>query len=255
MHWLAELKDSVGILYRIGRDGEVRVAEWPDLLELRCEAGNEPTFRESPGADPLRLAKVRNGLGRALVRSLAGEITLHGSAVARRRGAIVCLGASGDGKSTLAGALCETHDCQLLADDMAPLAETPACGAGDPSSFAVLPSERVVWLEGAAGDAPKRPRPVAFATEQRPLAAFVALSFSDARAAPRLRSLRAAEIFAHLVRSVVRFALDDPETHARELAVLGRLSRSVQGFELERPRDLARLDESARLLAGLLPQA
>jgi hypothetical protein len=250
--WLAELRDSHGVLYRIGREGEVRVADWPEFLTLRCGPEDVTSLIEAPGADPARLAKVKNGLVKALIRSLSGALTLHASAFAAGARAVVCVGASGMGKSTLAAAMCARPEVRLLADDMAPVEEV-ASGGRTPA-FLALPSERSVWLHDAGVDERKFARELAFADSGLPVAAIVVLSFAEAghETGTSLRPLTALELFAHLVPSIVRFRLDDPTALEGELIALGRLARSASAYELRRPRDLARLHDGVALLASLL---
>ena len=246
--WLAELREDEQILYRLGRDGEVRVAEWPGLLRMEHGPGGAVAFTELTSTQPARIAKVKNGIARALVRSLSGGLTLHACAVAHDGRALVCTGASGQGKSTLAAALCARPDRRLLADDMASIDETVG-DDGARSSFRVTPSEQAVWLASTSAD-DKFPRPVPSASEPHDLVALIALGFHDGGVV--LRPMSAVESFARLIPGVVRFALDDPALHERELAALGRLSRAVRGFELLRPRDSTQIDRGVSLLAALL---
>ena len=249
VRWLADTCDADGhVLYRIGREEQALIAEWPGLAHLRCMPGHAAELRAEEGADAARFAKVRRGIARALVRSLDGAITLHASALERGRRGVLCLGASGAGKSTMVHSLCARPERQfsLLADDMCEVrwSEDP-----EPDLLA-LPGETAAWLMEAGSDV-KTPVPLPVATAPAKVVALVCMSAESEAGAPRLEPLRGATVFARLVPCLVRFSLDDPEAHATELRALADLCR-LPVFQLTRPARRADAEKAAELVAALL---
>jgi hypothetical protein len=201
--------------------------------------------------------KVRRGSARLLLRQLEGRLALHGAAVAVEGNVGVLLGRSGQGKSTLAAALCQGGAAELFADDAVALDEGPG-------GYRITPFERDHWLDAYAreatggggppatsdeGKAPVRAARVGEATA--PLRALVELAFTDV-AEPRLVARGPMDAMASLVPQVVRFVLDEPEPHRRELEALADLVARVPSFRLERPRRLDRLARSRELVRQLL---
>lgn len=80
--------------------------------------GNEITIEPAPDADEdsIRLFLLGSCFGALLFQR--GLLPLHGSAIATPKGAVVFVGASGHGKSTLAGAF-HQRGYQVLSDDVA----------------------------------------------------------------------------------------------------------------------------------------
>jgi hypothetical protein len=67
-----------------------------------------------------------------------------------------------------------------------------------------------------------------------------------------LSRMRGAEMLAHLVPSVIRFVIDEPRVHLREMDLLATLAERVPIHRLSRPRDLAHLPEAVRAVRALL---
>src|SRR4051812_40864640 len=110
VRWLAEYAEDGAVAFRIGRDGEELVAEWVGLARLTASRDRcQHRFEAEPGVDDAEVDKVRRGGANLLLRHLQGKLAIHGAAVARAGRAIILLGRSGQGKSTLAASLC-THD-------------------------------------------------------------------------------------------------------------------------------------------------
>lgn len=185
---------------------------------------------------------------------------MHGAAIAKGERAIVLVGRAGQGKSTLAAALCADPAIALLADDAIAL-EPPA---GDGATWTVAPTETQHWLDATAhrafGDheAPayrgKWPTAAPRVAERPvPLVAIVELVFGDEPTGElALVSTNGLDALASVVPHTVRFVLDDEERHKRELLVLSDLVRRTPTLRLERRRDLARLDASVEVLRTLL---
>jgi ABC-type uncharacterized transport system YnjBCD ATPase subunit len=269
--WLAEHADDGEVSFRLGCDGDDVIAEWLGLARLVARRdGSASRLEIVPGSDPRAVAKIERGSVRLLLRHLTGELALHGAAVARGSRAVVLLGRSGDGKSTLAAWLCARTGAVLLADDATAIDETadhvPAQhGQGVLPRWVVLPAESDHWLDEPARSAVGLhvPAHVVGAGGKAPVAAarsavggaalrgFVALVFSDITA-PRWTRLRDVDAIATLVPQTVRFVLDDPAAQRRELDRLAALVETVPVYRLERSRDLAQLDATGALVDNVL---
>ena len=271
VRWLAQHADNGDVSFRLGCDGDDVIAEWLGLARLVARRdGSTSRLEVVPGSDPRAVAKIERGSVRLLLRHLAGELALHGAAVARGSRAVVLLGRSGDGKSTLAAWLCTRRGAALLADDATAIDEIAvpmpvSHGQGVVPRWVVLPAEGDHWLDEAARfavglDLPAHANgvrgkaPVAAARSDSGAAAlhgFVALVFSDVPA-PRCTRLRDVDAIATLVPQTVRFVLDDPAAQRRELDRLAALVETVPVYQLERSRDLAQLDATGALVDNVL---
>jgi hypothetical protein len=266
--WIAESFDGGEIAARVGYEAGELVAEWPGRGRLRASRdGRTATFEVARGASERDAEKLRRGPVRLLLHHLAGGLSLHGAAVAVDGRAVVVLGASGQGKSTLAAALCAQIGARLLGDDAVAVRHTP-------ERDEVLALERECWLNGDAaallgyagsGD---RKNPFAVAAMESagavagsalelpvdgaPLAALVHLAFAEL---PRPRLVRTSGLDAvvGLIPQMTRFVLDDPEVTRRDLVNLGEVVDRTPVYRLERPPRFERnhLEDAARLVAVL----
>lgn len=96
---------------------DIRIA---DIMQMRIENGASIRYSRVPATTDaeLRLFLLGSGLGAALMQR--GQIVIHANAVVppgRQTGAILCMGASGVGKSTLAYALAQAG-AGLISDDV-----------------------------------------------------------------------------------------------------------------------------------------
>lgn len=252
MKWLAHYEAEGHVAFRIGRDGDDLVAEWPGLMTLRASRdGRRHTYEPAPGASARDLEKIRRGTGRALLRHLAGDLSLHGGAVALSGSAVVLLGRSGQGKSTLAAAICERAGGELYSDDIVAVEH-----AGDRTW--ITPVESDHWLDAKARRAlglPEDGEDKAPVATKRPgegmatLALFVDLAFGTEKT-PSLTPLSELEAVAQLVPQVARFVLDEPEVHRRELDDLARLVRHVPMVRITRPREYDALAATVDLIVA-----
>jgi hypothetical protein len=256
--WLHVWPENGPPLFRIGRAGEELVAEWAGLGTLRSDlAGtwNEFVSHRSYVHSRHAQERLREHIA-ALLRHLHGGVTLHASGIARDGIGIALVGESGAGKSTLALQLSALPGVEMLADDTLALQLEPA-------HIALAPSERVHWLRPDvaralgfdSGEDPKIPlettRPARGPVR---LGALVSLVFDDRASSPVLAPIRGAQAFSALSFSLFRFALDVPSVLRGELDQLARIVEDIPVFELRRPRDLARIEESPRAVASLLQQ-
>jgi hypothetical protein len=253
VRWLGEARDGDDVALRVGRSGDELVAEWVGMGLLRVRSdGSAPRFDASPGADPVEVEKLQRGPVRLLLRHIEGKIGLHGAAVADQGCAALLVGASGDGKSTLAAALC-ARGAELLSDDAAAIDRTP-------SGWSVAPFEEAHWLDAdsrasvglpsanASGHQKTRVPARRVARAAALARSIVVLAFAPVER-PRLVQLSGVDAVAALVPLVMRFVVDDPGLQRRELDALSDLVASVPIFRLERPRDLACLDAACDLVA------
>jgi hypothetical protein len=251
--WLASREEDGETAVRIGRRGAHLVAEWPTIGTLTALSdGSEAEFVPAENADARDVEKVRLGAARALVERLRGKIALHASAVALGERAFIFLGTNHAGKSSLAAYLC-AHGASLLADDIAIIDDRDG-------RLLVEPSERHHWLsadfcdvmgvhispddEKTPVEAPQR------AATPTPIASIVSLEFADGPT--QITRSAGLSIMDALLRSVVRFVVDDDDVIAREARDLISIAGRVPFHTLKRPRDLKRMHESERMLRAIL---
>jgi hypothetical protein len=240
--WQAEYATEGEACFRVGARGDEVVAEWIGIATLTARRdGSHPQLSFEADADPLFVEKITRGTAWLLVRDLEGKLALHGSAIEIGGKAFVFLGRSGQGKSTLAAALCRRGG-GLLADDAVGIDPSPNGG------WTVVARERDHWLdadslralgEESAHDDKTPIRAERPATVGAPLAAFVDLRFGGVE--PTLTRLGGIEVVGSLVPQVARFILDDEGRQRRELDLLHRLANEVPCFRLERRASLAQL--------------
>lgn len=272
MRWLAQHEEDGEVHFRVGRDGDDLVAEWVGLARVYARSdGRAHRFVPEPDADPRDLAKIERGSLQLLLRHLQGKLALHGAAVVRGGAAVAFLGRARQGKSTLAAALCTRTDVALLADDAVAIDRPPE------HPFLVTALEAMHWLDQPALAAVVR-EGQREASGRRFASAEAVHTREDPRGKSPIAALRVGtvgrvvavvdlvfrdgpvllvrstplEAIAALVPQAVRFVLDDPTVHRRELDALGELVERVPVFRLERPRDLALLSESCDRVFDLL---
>lgn len=242
--WLVSIRD--GGHFRWGhREGDV-VAEWVGILTVRIRDGGKVEYAAAQGADPELVDKVKHGGAAAFVRSLRGQPSLHGSAVARAGRAVVCLGESGSGKSTAASKLCTVYGCELLADDTVGLEFSK-------KRWWVLPTEASHWL-ASGGNGKKTPvAPRALGHQTALLFALVSLRFDAELRTPLVRRLRGADLYAGISPALLRFEQTE-SVFRHELDVLSSIADEACMYELvRRPSDSP--DATADRLAKLMDEA
>ncbi len=256
VRWLAESLDHGAVAARVGRDGARLVADWTNRGRLSVESdGSNPVFVAHPEADAREVEKLRRGAVMLLLAHLEGSIPLHASAVAVEGRAVVFVGESSFGKSTLAAAVCDFAGASLLGDD-AVVIERRWDG------FHVVALDESHWLDGIAARAlgrseeveEKRPlEPRRADVKSAPLAAIVHLAFSDdAATAARFVAIEGLEAIGGLLSQLTRFVVDDPIVAKRDFSALADLVDRTPILRLERPRRLALLRETAASVVALV---
>jgi hypothetical protein len=250
--WIAGVSEG-GL--RVGRDGADLVVDWPGLATLRVrENGEFPRWEDHAGVSMASTEKLRRGVGQAVIRHLSGRLSLHASAVELNGRALVLVGASGAGKSSLAAALCLRKGAALLSDDMTALDHDPYrvqpgddAHCLDDGSLSALGTRN----DGPAWEGKSWSRAAVVARGVVPLGAIVALAFSEDCQGPKLRQLRASEAARRVLPQVPRLPNAPPSAYMTEFDRVADLASRGAIVELVRPRSFAAMDAALELLSGL----
>lgn len=188
-----------------------------------------------------------------------GELVLHASSVTTRDGAVVFLGPSGVGKSSLAVALARAPHGRLLADDVVVVRERNGVPWAVPSYPAARLHEDSALMLLRRSDLP----PVVPGVTKRSAEPDAGLPFADAPArvrrvfvlepaAPdvvaRVEPLSARDAVVHLAKHTVRLPDGSTDRLAAALAREGRLARAGLVARLVVPRSFERLPEVVSLV-------
>ena len=172
-----------------------------------------------------------------------GALGLHASAVATSSGAVLLVGASGAGKSSLARTWSERHRRRQLADDVSVLYRR---GEGGFELFP-LPFYTSVW--GDVRDSIERPDlEVTEASAAEPVAAVVFVERHSS--GPALLPI-AADAFLTILRESNCFTLADDTSRVEFYADNLDLLSSASCHRLLYPHEPDRLDEAVDLLADV----
>lgn len=254
--WLAS-EGSGATTFRIGRVGaDTLVAEWSGIGRLlACRDGSGWRFDPHPNAPGELIEKLRHGSIPSLLHHLRGAIALHGSAVSCDGVAVVFIGRSGMGKSTLAAQLCAREGASLLADDASTLREEEVWLVEPQETHHYLAPSAVTtlgsgWMRPSARS--EKQRVPASRVHQTPcrLRAIVDLAF-DEMLPSALERLEGIHAVGALIPQVVRFVLDEPARLASELDTLARLIEVTPVYRFRRRRDLGDLANVSRHLQPL----
>lgn len=237
------------------------------LLDLRgigrflSEEGRRLTLQPAPGVVPEDIAVFVTGTAMAAILYQRGGMLLHASAVIHHGRAFLFCGASGAGKSTIAGALVQ-RGASFLADDVCSVDQsagrTPLVLAD--GRYLRLQPDSIdhVGLRDGVRDRVRRhidkfhvvPAPVSQAVqESAPLGGIYILSNSTAAASPGVRPMppleAAQSLLHHAYRRRLALAYARKGQIARDSA---RLLSQVPVFHLRRPLDFDRLDQSVAMI-------
>lgn len=223
-----------------GMDGSFYRLLYADGTEFRVDAaGTRVACTWAPALTLADAATYLLGSLFGFVLRLRGIPSLHASAVALGDRSVAICGPAGAGKSTTAAAFA-SRGRPVLADDIVPLVDTadgvfvhaayphlrlwpdvlPALGTGDlplliPGTPGWDKRFRDLAAEGAFHEAPL------------PLGAVYLLGGRESADAPRLEAVPRAEAVLQLVGNAYMGWLPGAAARARDLAVLGRVARTV----------------------------
>jgi len=240
----------------LGKRARDYLLRFPDLADFLVSAAGKSVgcfpHAETP-AETIRHLFLDQVL--PLVLSQRGRVVLHASAVAGPEGAVAFLGATGAGKSTLAGSFCRsgwpllTDDCFLLREQGEQIAVVPS-----------YPGLRL-WEDSLAGldwkDAPLAPS-AHYTEKQRiqagsgsltvcrdamPLAKLFVLEPPDSSGTQPLSiaALRPSEALIELVQCSYCLDITDRERIRQQFELLGRVAASAPVCRLQFPRDYSQL--------------
>jgi hypothetical protein len=230
----------------------------PQVARYLISGGNEIVVDLSPGADEgmVRLLLFGSAFGALLHQR--GVFVLHGSAIVTRHGAVVFAGASGYGKSTIAGAF-HKRGFAVLADDVCPIStlDMPMVLPGNP--FLMLWADALDRL-GIIGQYLRRARsslekyifPLgdAFAVDPIPLHSVYVLEPSnpdDITLVPAhgIHKMKTLNLVTYRPQFVDGMNLD-----SQYFTQLGKVARHAKVTIVRRPRGGFRVDELADVLAA-----
>jgi ribosomal protein S18 acetylase RimI-like enzyme len=213
------------------RTAEFRISR--DLSVIRA--------RLAPGVDPEIASLLITGTLLAAVRTLAGDLVLHASAVEIGGRALAFSGDSGMGKSTLAAALC-TDGARLVSDDLLRLEPGDGgwrCHAGPdevrlrPGAVGVIP--QTAWRGSRTTVDNRVAARLEAAAPILPLAAIVVPRLSrQARTARATRLTRPRALMWLMACPRVQ-GLARVDLIQQQLSGVGRLTASVPVFEVVVP--------------------
>lgn len=221
----------------------------PGKLTMRIEAGSTITYQPHAGVDQAELRAFLLGSGLGALMAQRGALVLHANALAMPDGsALICMGASGAGKSTTAAALA-LRGYRMLADDVCPIADDGMVRPGIPrmklwddtaarlgiatEGLERLPGDRAKWnvpLSAPAGSEPRKPG----------LLVVLAPSRSDRLTATRLTgSAKFVALHDNIYRPLFNRALGTEAHCLKRVAEISaatdvvRISRPTEGGDIE----------------------
>jgi len=251
-----QLEDPVatGVFYQATR--EQLLLNVKHIARYLISAGNEIVVEVTPQADldMTRLLLMGSAFGALLHQR--GVFTVHGSAIATRRGAVVFAGESGYGKSTLAGAF-HQRGLLVLADDVCPIATSALPIVLPANPFLMLWADAAnrlglnqQHLRRVRSGLEKYVLPLGdgFAAEPAPLHAVYVLEPSNSddlsivpiHGLQKIKALNLATYRPHFFTGI----------NAGRLRQIGEVARQAKVAVVMRPRNGFRVDELADLLAA-----
>ncbi len=253
--WEHSARHAGRLAYRMGRQGNSLVAEWPGLVRMTClQDGTDVRVTPAAGAARGAVSKTR-GIIRVAVGELRGDgIGLHASAVVMGGCGVLFLGESGAGKSTAAAGMCMKHGGRLLADDATLLLDHQGyvtVAACEDTSYLTPHSREALGLRSERGRGGRAKVPLPHqrkATRPARLALVVWLRFDDALEDAVYRSLAGAAAVQRVLRSLFRLrGPGNPDEFDRVI----QLCRQARFYEIARPHARADvIDLVVSLLGG-----
>ena len=237
---------------------------FPDLADFLVSAdGRRVRCHPVVGVSRQTTAYLYESQVLPLALSRLGKLVLHASAVEVEGGAVVFVGESGRGKSTLAASFA-TSGHRLLTDDGLVI---EAAGAEDRPVYLVLPSQPSIRLWDDSQEALLHPGTptappvqytsktrflaggdIAFCAEPRPLRRVCFLG-SGVAPEPRIERIEASEALLELVRHSFLLDIQAHDLIASHFDQLSRLVAQRVFFRLDYAR---RFDELAAVRAAIV---
>ncbi|NEO62045.1 MAG: hypothetical protein F6J98_17025 [Moorea sp. SIO4G2] len=218
------------------------------------QRGNRITIIPAAEASLSRIQTALVGTVMAILLYQRGLLVLHASVVNINGGAVVFLGNSGEGKSSIAAAL-HTQGYRIITDDVAPVTLNQGTAKVAPSFPQIKLSREVAGVLGYDQDklallVPKLNKPGYRLNQDLTEALlpirciYVLVSGSQLS----IKSLKLQEAVMELSRHSRLNSLFDSEK-ASHLLQCAQLANQCSVYRLQRPRNLALLPELARLVA------
>jgi hypothetical protein len=230
-----------GILLKVAGGSDFYISPGGQSI-VRVE---EPKARaeQSKNAPPFVLSQLDREIlvGPALVLALAmrGTWCLHASAIMRQDRAMLFLGESGQGKSTLAAYLAtpENLNSRLVADDILPVTNS-AAGLD-------------VWPHFPQLKLPMDSQPGPLLPETVPAGWICVLADAENASNPDLKLLSPFQATQTLLRHTAGTRLLDPELLAKHLAFCAQAAKRIPFYELSYPHRKEALPEIKEILKTL----
>jgi hypothetical protein len=208
-------------------------------------AGGSDFYISSGGQTIVRVANVTPDLdheiltGPALVLALAmrGTWCLHASAVMQSDRALLFLGESGQGKSTLAAHLAADHHFRLVADDILPVT-TGKTGLN-------------VWPRFPQLKLPLDSQPGTLLPESIPAGWICVLTDTEPEKTPGLKPLSRSRALQALVSHTAGTRLLEPELLAKHLTFCAQVAEHIPFYALSYPHRKDALPEIQEILKSL----
>lgn len=236
---------ETGIFYRLWQGDRICVDVLPEhTLEVRAAEGVPQYVVDHFVAD--------QAIPRAL--SHEGRLVLHAGGVRVESEALLFLGESGRGKSTLVASF-NRNESELLGDDAIVISQT---GAGH-LARAVYPSLRLLGdsieailasgtvTHAVTDNAMKRridiPMSLTTPAEPLPIVALFLLAAPSGESDVGIRRLSASDTCMAVIEN--SFLIDPSDVHRarQQLLLASALARDIPAFEISYPRDYSRLSE------------
>ena len=256
---LADLKSSVDRLREARSSFSWTPTEtllyWKDIGAFAARDGRSILVEPAPDADPGEIQIALLGPVVAALLAQHGYVLLHASAVSIDGEAVLFLGTTGSGKSTIASAL-RARGYALIVDDLAAVdfsGERPRVLRGWPytklwpDSVAAMGEDPESLPRIADGYVKRRSALGSGFVEEKALP--VGCCYALARGEnPAVKPLTAVEAFTHVTANSYGIRWFLREMNAGQLEQRARIASEAPMRLLERPGDLARLPELVDLV-------